>query len=54
MSDEFPPEILVEIFHRLPLKSLVKFTSVSKSWYSLITDNTFIFDHLNQQCKLEM
>ncbi|KAI9077778.1 hypothetical protein K1719_040264 [Acacia pycnantha] len=48
MSGDFPPEILVGILHRLPVKSLVKFTSVCKAWNSLITDQTFIFDHLNQ------
>ncbi|KAI9077736.1 hypothetical protein K1719_040222 [Acacia pycnantha] len=48
MSGDFPPEILVEILQRLPVKSLVKFTSVCKAWNSLITDQTFIFDHLNQ------
>ncbi|KAI9077786.1 hypothetical protein K1719_040272 [Acacia pycnantha] len=48
MSGDFPPEILVEILHRLPVKSLAKFTSVCKAWNSLITDQTFIFDHLNQ------
>ncbi|KAK4253319.1 hypothetical protein QN277_010642 [Acacia crassicarpa] len=47
-AGDFPPEILVEVLHRLPVKSLVKFTSVSKAWNSLITNQTFIFDHLNR------
>ncbi|KAF7845306.1 F-box/kelch-repeat protein [Senna tora] len=46
MSDYFPPEVIVEILHRLPLKSLVKCISVCKSWKSLITHQPFISDHL--------
>ncbi|KAK4269946.1 hypothetical protein QN277_023038 [Acacia crassicarpa] len=48
MSDHLPPEIVLEILYRLPVKSLVKFTSVCKAWNSLITDQTFIYDHLNR------
>ncbi|KAI4346449.1 hypothetical protein L6164_007344 [Bauhinia variegata] len=48
MSDYFPVEILVEILHRIPAKSLVKCTGVCKSWRSLITDPTFILDHLRR------
>ncbi|KAI9109325.1 hypothetical protein K1719_019669 [Acacia pycnantha] len=47
MSDHLPSEIVLEILYRLPGKSLVKFTSVCKAWNSLITDQTFIYDHLN-------
>ncbi|KAI9109344.1 hypothetical protein K1719_019688 [Acacia pycnantha] len=49
MSDHLPQEILLEILYRLPGKSLVKFTSVCKAWNSLITDQTFIHDHLNRR-----
>ncbi|KAJ7971213.1 F-box protein [Quillaja saponaria] len=48
MSDYFPNEILVEILHRQTLKSLVKCTTVCKSWNSLVTNPTFIFSHLNR------
>ncbi|KAI9109314.1 hypothetical protein K1719_019658 [Acacia pycnantha] len=48
MSDHLPPEIVLEILYRLPGKSLVKFTSVCKAWNSLITDQTFTYDHLNR------
>ncbi|KAK4270468.1 hypothetical protein QN277_023503 [Acacia crassicarpa] len=48
MSDNYlPSEIVLKILHRLPVKSLVKFTSVCRAWNSLITDRTFISDHLN-------
>ncbi|KAK4270465.1 hypothetical protein QN277_023500 [Acacia crassicarpa] len=49
MSDNYlPSEIVLEILHRLPVKSLVKFTSVCRAWNSLITDRTFISDHLSR------
>ncbi|KAK4253326.1 hypothetical protein QN277_010649 [Acacia crassicarpa] len=48
MFGDLPPEILGEILHRLPVKSLVKCTIVCKYLNSFITDQTFIFDHLNQ------
>ncbi|KAK4276225.1 hypothetical protein QN277_019195 [Acacia crassicarpa] len=44
----FPQEILEEILHRLPLKSLVNCISVCKSWKSLISDHSFICNHLNR------
>ncbi|XP_050210499.1 F-box/kelch-repeat protein At3g23880-like [Mercurialis annua] len=46
MSDYFSEELVVEILKRLPVKSLLKFTSVCKSWYSLITNPNFISLHL--------
>ncbi|XP_062021148.1 F-box/kelch-repeat protein At3g23880-like [Rosa rugosa] len=51
MSMEFsscylPEEMMIEILLRLPIKSLLQFTSVSKYWNSLIKHNTFIKDHL--------
>ncbi|KAI9100774.1 hypothetical protein K1719_024136 [Acacia pycnantha] len=47
MSDHLPSEIVEEILHRLPVKSVVKFTSVCKAWNSLIKNQTFIHDRLN-------
>ncbi|KAK9286749.1 hypothetical protein L1049_015153 [Liquidambar formosana] len=34
-------DLLMEILLRLPIKSLLRFESVSKTWYSLITDHHF-------------
>lgn len=42
----FPIEIIIEILSRLPVKVLGRFTTVSKSWYSLITSHMFIDKHL--------
>lgn len=41
-----PIEIITEILSRLPVKVLGRFTSVSRSWYSLITSKFFINKHL--------
>ncbi|XVF52482.1 hypothetical protein PTKIN_Ptkin05aG0021800 [Pterospermum kingtungense] len=46
MSDFIPQEIILQILYRLPVKTLVKFTLVCKSWQSLITSSFFINTHL--------
>lgn len=48
MSDYIPEEILREIIVRLPVRSLLRFTSVCKSWYSIIINPSFISLHLNR------
>lgn len=35
-----PEDVTVEILSRLPLKSLLQFASVSKRWYSMVSDVT--------------
>ncbi|XP_022734374.1 F-box protein CPR30-like [Durio zibethinus] len=46
MSDYLPVEVILEILKRLPVKSLVKFRSVCKTWNSLICNPSFISTHL--------
>ncbi|XP_028054605.1 F-box/kelch-repeat protein At3g06240-like [Camellia sinensis] len=48
MSDYVPREVLIEILARLPVKSLLRCSSVCKSWYSSITNPSFTTTHLNQ------
>ncbi|XP_019162887.1 PREDICTED: F-box/kelch-repeat protein At3g06240-like [Ipomoea nil] len=47
MSDHhhFPEELQIEILKSLPVKSLLRFTAVSKSWYFIITSPAFISAH---------
>ncbi|CAH1435503.1 unnamed protein product [Lactuca virosa] len=42
MSDYIPSKILVEIFKRLPVKSVLQLRSLSKRWKSLIDSSKFI------------
>ncbi|XP_065881068.1 uncharacterized protein [Euphorbia lathyris] len=45
---ELLEEILIEILLRLPVKSLLKFKTVCKSWRSIINSTKFIKQHLNR------
>ncbi|VFQ80322.1 unnamed protein product [Cuscuta campestris] len=42
----FPEELLIEIIIRLPIRSIVRFTAVSKSLFSFITGPAFVAAHL--------
>ncbi|GMI79437.1 hypothetical protein HRI_001613000 [Hibiscus trionum] len=46
MSDYIPVQLIPEILNRLPVKSLLRFRSVCKSWNSLISHPSFISAHL--------
>ena len=52
MSDYLPDEVLIEILHRLSLKSLIRLRCVSKSWKSLIATPAFIDSHLTHSLSL--
>ncbi|KAL1555694.1 F-box/kelch-repeat protein-like protein [Salvia divinorum] len=46
MADYFLEDIVINILHRLPVKTLLRCTAVSKSWRSLITSPEFTLSHL--------
>ncbi|GJU98963.1 F-box domain containing protein [Tanacetum coccineum] len=45
MSDYIPFEMQIEIMYRLPVKSLLQFRTVSKSWKSYIDSTAFFFNY---------
>ncbi|KAI8549605.1 hypothetical protein RHMOL_Rhmol06G0038000 [Rhododendron molle] len=45
---EMPEDVLMEILSRVPVKSLLRFKSVSKHCYSLTQNPTFISLHHNR------
>ncbi|XP_054820751.1 F-box/kelch-repeat protein At3g23880-like [Prosopis cineraria] len=45
LSGNFPEDLVREIMVRLPVKSLLRFKCVAKSWYAQITDPHFISKH---------
>ncbi|XP_060188220.1 F-box protein At3g07870-like [Lycium barbarum] len=49
MSDYLPQELMIDIFTRLPVKSILRCTSLCKTWYSLLTSPVFISMHLNRK-----
>ncbi|XP_061357515.1 F-box protein CPR1-like [Gastrolobium bilobum] len=48
MFECLPQELVEEILHRLPLKSIGKCMSVCKSWNIMIKSHSFIFSHLSR------
>ncbi|XP_065632121.1 uncharacterized protein LOC136061359 [Quercus suber] len=52
MSNYLPEEVVLEILYRLPVKSLIRFKYISKSWNSLITTPAFIHSHLTRSLLL--
>ena len=52
LSNYLPLEVIEEILVRLSTKSLLRFRSVCKKWYSLISNSRFATTHLDRsnQC----
>ncbi|OMO76057.1 hypothetical protein COLO4_25686 [Corchorus olitorius] len=48
MTYQLPEEIYMEILERLPIKSLIRFKTVCKSWKSLISTPCFIDRHFSR------
>ncbi|XP_061363193.1 F-box/kelch-repeat protein At3g23880-like [Gastrolobium bilobum] len=48
MCEFLPQEVVEEILHRLPVKSIGKCMSVCKSWNIMIKSHSFIFSHLSR------
>uniref|UniRef100_A0A5B6ZDP7 F-box domain-containing protein n=1 Tax=Davidia involucrata TaxID=16924 RepID=A0A5B6ZDP7_DAVIN len=48
MSDFIHPDVLIDILTRLPIKTLMQCACVCKSWYSLLTNPSFITAHLDR------
>ncbi|KAL7212281.1 hypothetical protein ACSBR2_015038 [Camellia fascicularis] len=53
VSHYIDEDVMVEILVKLPVKSLLRFKCVSKSWSSLITNPSFIAKHLTNSNKKE-
>ncbi|XP_013463137.2 F-box protein CPR1 [Medicago truncatula] len=54
MASDLPPDILAEIFSCLPVKSLLRFRSTSKSLRSLIDSHKFINLHLKSSLNFKL
>ena len=52
MLNDLPEDVLMDVFARLPVKSLLQFKCVCKSWYAIIRDPIFITKHVNHQSAL--
>ncbi|KAI5311641.1 hypothetical protein L3X38_040814 [Prunus dulcis] len=49
VGDKVPEDIIYEILLKLPVRSLLRFTAVCKSWNCMIKSSTFITHHLIQK-----
>ncbi|XP_065850935.1 F-box protein CPR1-like [Euphorbia lathyris] len=47
MPADLPHDVIYEILVWLPVKPLLRFRCVSKSWYSIINSREFIYSHLH-------
>ncbi|GAA0152708.1 hypothetical protein LIER_11121 [Lithospermum erythrorhizon] len=50
---KLPGEVMIDILSRVPIKPLLKFKTVSKSWNALITDPLFISMHVDRSAMFE-
>ncbi|XP_062162359.1 probable F-box protein At1g14315 isoform X6 [Alnus glutinosa] len=55
-ANELPEDLVIQILLWLPVVSLLRFKSVCKSWYALITNQNFIAKHLlyNKNCNTQL
>ncbi|KAI3725460.1 hypothetical protein L1987_65248 [Smallanthus sonchifolius] len=53
MSDNIPFEIQAQIIKNLPVKSLIQFRSVSKTWKSLIDSSDFVKHYSGQHTRMQ-
>ncbi|GJV17925.1 F-box protein CPR30-like protein isoform X1 [Tanacetum coccineum] len=51
--DVLPFDLLEKILAQLDVTNLLKYKSVCKSWYSLISSSRFVKAHLNHTCNKE-
>ncbi|KAL3567325.1 hypothetical protein D5086_029976 [Populus alba] len=47
IEDPLPEDLITEILSWLPVKALLQFKCVCRSWYAIITSQAFIAKHLN-------
>uniref|UniRef100_A0A5B7AFI7 Putative F-box protein CPR30-like n=1 Tax=Davidia involucrata TaxID=16924 RepID=A0A5B7AFI7_DAVIN len=47
-AKDLPKDIIIDILSRVPVRSLLRFKSVCKSWYALFKNPNFITKHFNQ------
>ncbi|KAJ7976539.1 F-box protein [Quillaja saponaria] len=52
MAHHLSEDVVIEILPWLPVESLLRFKSVCKSWYTLITNSAFITQHLHNKKKI--
>ncbi|KAL8102450.1 putative F-box protein At3g51171 [Apium graveolens] len=45
--NDLPESLIIEILSRLPVKDLLQFKSVCKSWYAIISSPNFVSNHLS-------
>lgn len=53
-SGDFSDDLIVETLSRLPVKSLMRFKCVCKSWYGLVKDPNFIYRHLKRDDNMRL